>query len=55
MPSPNTITRTKLLRLIGTHRAPVLIDVRIDEDFDADPRLIPSSHRRSHKNVAEWA
>lgn len=55
MPSPNTIAQDKLKRLIGTHRAPVLIDVRIDEDFDADPRLIPASHRRSHKDVADWA
>jgi rhodanese-related sulfurtransferase len=55
MPSPNTISQDKLNRMIGTHRAPVLIDVRNDEDFGADPRLIPGSHRRSHTDVAEWA
>ena len=27
---------------------PALIDVRTDEDFDADPRLIPGSVRHSH-------
>ncbi len=55
MPSPNTITANKLNRLIGTQNAPVLIDVRIDEDFEADPRLIPTSHRHSHRDITEWA
>ena len=45
MPSPNEITIPQLSRLIGTHEAPVLIDVCIDDDFNADPRLIPTSFR----------
>jgi rhodanese-related sulfurtransferase len=32
-----------------------LIDVRIDEDFGAAPRLIPGSRRRSHATIADWA
>ena len=39
MSSFNTISAEKLARLIGTPNAPVLIDVRTDEDFAADPRL----------------
>ena len=45
----------KLSRLIGTANAPTLIDVRIDEDFAADPRLIPGAMRRSHRDIQEWA
>ncbi|MGY4427541.1 hypothetical protein ACVWWO_000018 [Bradyrhizobium sp. F1.13.1] len=29
--------------------------MRLDEDFSADPRLIPSAVRRSHLDVHEWA
>jgi rhodanese-related sulfurtransferase len=45
----------KLFRLIGTANAPTLVDVRIDEDFAADPRLIPGARRRSHRDVHDWA
>jgi len=55
MSSFQAISAEKLARLIGTPNAPVLVDVRIDEHFDADPRLIPGSFRRSHKTSAEWA
>ena len=41
-----TISADKLARLIGTANAPALIDVRTDEDFAADPRLIPGAVRR---------
>ena len=49
-----TISSDKLTRLIGTANAPVLIDVRTDEDFAADPRLIPGSIKLSHDNVSGW-
>jgi len=39
---------------LGTGEAPVLIDARIDEDFDADPRLIPGAVRRPGL-AAAWA
>ncbi len=55
MPSINAITIDKLARLIGTPGCPALIDVRTDEDFEADPRLVPGSVRRPHTDVAGWA
>ncbi len=55
MPSPTEITATQLSRLIGTPDAPVLVDVRIDEDFNADPRLVPGAIRHSHDTMAETA
>jgi rhodanese-related sulfurtransferase len=48
------ISTEKLARLVGTPKCPALIDVRIDEDFDADPRLIPGSVRRDYRHVQEW-
>lgn len=55
MPSLLEISSDKLARLIGTPKCPVLIDVRIDEDFDADPRLIPGSLRRDYRHVQNWS
>ena len=56
MSSINTISVDKLARLIGTPHCPVLLDVRTDEDFDADPRLIPGSMRRPHAaSRPDWA
>ena len=55
MSSINTIAAEKLARLIGTPKCPVLIDVRVDEDFSSDPRFIPGSLRRSHESIDEWA
>ena len=55
MSSYTSIPSDKLFRLIGTANAPMLVDVRIDEDFAADPRLIPSATRRSHVDVRDWA
>jgi hypothetical protein len=50
--SPRKISPHKLSRLIG---APTLIDMRIDADFPADPRLIPGAVARSHRDVEDWA
>jgi rhodanese-related sulfurtransferase len=55
MSSYTSISPDKLSRLIGTAHAPALIDVRIDEDFAADPRLIPGAMRRSHRDIQDWA
>jgi rhodanese-related sulfurtransferase len=55
MPSPTEITVPQLSRLIGTPNAPTLIDVRIDEDFDADPQLIPSAIRCAYSDIARLA
>lgn len=51
MPSPNEITPTQLNRLIGTPAAPDLIDLRIDDDFDDDPRLIPGAFRHARTDL----
>jgi rhodanese-related sulfurtransferase len=55
MSSYDSISSDKLSKLIGTGNAPTLIDVRIDEDFAADPRLIPGAARRAHSDVQDWA
>jgi rhodanese-related sulfurtransferase len=55
MPSPTEITCQQLARKIGLHDSPVVIDTCTDEDFAADPRLIPGAHRRPWSRVAEWA
>src|SRR5258708_27049252 len=54
MSSPTSISADKLARLIGTPNTPVLIDVRTDEDFAADQRLIPGAVRRNHQQAADW-
>src|SRR4051794_11668898 len=53
--SINTISVEKLARLIGTNGCPALIDVQTDEDFAADPRLIPGAVQRPWAKVADWA
>ena len=40
------ISPDRLFRRIGLPDAPVLIDVCIDEDFDANPTLIPGARRQ---------
>ena len=55
MPAINTISADKLFRLIGLPHAPALIDVRSEEAFTGDPRLIPGATRRSPASVAEWS
>jgi rhodanese-related sulfurtransferase len=55
MSSPNTISPDKLNRLIGLPHCPRLVDVRLEDDFVADPVLIPGSVRRSWQDVETWA
>ena len=54
MSSINSISVEQLTRLIGTPKCPALIDVRPDDDFTADPRLLPSAVRRAHAEVRQW-
>lgn len=54
MSSPTTISSDKLARLIGTANTPVVIDVRTDEDFAVDPRLIPGSIKCHHETADDW-
>lgn len=55
MASYNAISPEKLARLAGTPKAPVLIDVRDDDDFASARFLLPASFRKSHLNIADWA
>ena len=55
MPSTTVITVPQLSRLVGLPGAPAVIDVRIDDDFEADPRILPASVRRDFKAVSSWA
>jgi rhodanese-related sulfurtransferase len=53
MPSPNQITCNQLNRLVGTHTAPVIIDLRVDEDYQTDPRRIPTAFRHSFRQLSD--
>ncbi len=55
MPSHTSISIQNLSALIGTPSCPVIVDVRIGDDFALDPRLIPGSVRRSHREMDAWA
>jgi rhodanese-related sulfurtransferase len=55
MPSINTLSPEKLARLIGRPDSPALIDVQTDEDFNADPRLVPGAVRKPWRTVTTWA
>ena len=55
MPSLNQITPAQLARQIGTPDAPIIIDLRLDEDFADDPRVIPTAKRHSHTTMPEIA
>jgi rhodanese-related sulfurtransferase len=55
MATPDAITVTQLVRLVGTPDAPMLVDVRIDNDHASDARMLPASVRRDHRTVSSWA
>lgn len=55
MPSNIEITPAQLSRLIGLPSSPVVIDVRTEEDYQADPRLLPGSVRRPALMASEWS
>ena len=55
MPSTTEITIQQLSRLIGLPSSPAIVDVRIDEDYASDPRLIPGSRRRDYRTLDNWA
>ena len=54
MASYNAISPEKLVRLIGTPKAPMLVDVRDDQDFTAARSMLPASIKRNYTDVAEW-
>jgi rhodanese-related sulfurtransferase len=51
MSGPNSISVDKLSKLIGTANAPLIIDVRLQEDFALDPRRLPASKRVAHDEI----
>jgi rhodanese-related sulfurtransferase len=55
MPSYTSISPEKLARLVGTPNGPIIIDVRLADDFDADPRTLPATLRLSHGEAHVWA
>jgi rhodanese-related sulfurtransferase len=55
MSSINSISVEKLVRLIGTPKCPMLVDVRTDEDYVLSPNLLPGSIRRPYADVGEWS
>ncbi|RCK27985.1 chromate resistance protein ChrB domain-containing protein [Thalassospira profundimaris] len=55
MPAPNSISSDKLSKIIGTPRVPLLLDVRSEEDFNADPRLVPGAIRVDDTALPELA
>ncbi|WP_187430085.1 hypothetical protein ROLI_023730 [Roseobacter fucihabitans] len=48
-----SINPTSLMRLIATPQAPVVLDLRIDEDFDTDPYLIPTARRHPYDRIQD--
>jgi rhodanese-related sulfurtransferase len=54
MSSPTEITPQQLSRLIGLPDAPIVLDVRSEEAFTRDPRLIPTAMRREARAVEAW-
>ena len=54
MSSAFSVAPETLSRRIAAPDAPILIDVRIDEDFTADPRLLPGAKRRPYEAVPDW-
>lgn len=55
MPSNTEITVPQLSRLVGLPNAPTIVDIRTPEDYEADPRLLPTAQRRDFRSVPAWA
>ncbi len=54
MPSPTEITVVQLSRLVGLPGAPGLVDVRTEQEFESDPRVIPTAQRHTSIGVEGW-
>ena len=55
MPAFAAISPDKLARLIGTPRAPLIIDVREADALSGDPRLLPCSIHFPYETAETWA
>ncbi len=45
----------KMMKIVGLSDCPTIIDLRIDEDFALDPRLIPGAIRHDFRQIVNWA
>ncbi|MEX0760223.1 MAG: chromate resistance protein ChrB domain-containing protein, partial [Tistlia sp.] len=54
MLASTTISPEALFDLVGTPDCPLLADVRTEEDFAGNPRLVPGAVRRAALEVAGW-
>ena len=55
MPATNSDHNSAILQTHRPAERPAIVDVRIDDDYRADPRLIPGSLRRDYRAIASWA
>jgi rhodanese-related sulfurtransferase len=55
MPQFASIAPDKLARLLGTPKAPLIIDVRESEAVAADPRVIPTSFVMPYGEASSWS
>jgi rhodanese-related sulfurtransferase len=55
MPASTLISTQQLSKLVGLANSPAIVDVRIDDDYRGDPRLLPGSQRRDYRAIATWA
>ena len=53
MASYNEISPTTLMRLVGTPSCPAIVDVRIDQDFEEDPFLLPTAARQPFADIGK--
>jgi rhodanese-related sulfurtransferase len=53
MSGPQSISVEKLSKLLGTPTAPVIIDVRLEEDFVLDRRFLPTARRAAHAEILQ--
>lgn len=53
--SHTSISVEQLAHVVGTGRCPALLDVRTDEAFASDARVIPGSIRRDAATVGAWS
>lgn len=52
---PSSISANALYAQIGLPAAPAVIDVRRNEDFVANPRLLPGAVRGDSERIGQWA
>lgn len=55
MPAFNSISPAVLARRVGTQNCPTILDVRIEQDFQDDPFLIPTAFRWPHASCEDIA